>query len=106
MSYNDKTNNHKSLNKRAAALKYDGKQAPTLVAKGDGFVAEEIIQIAETHGLFVHEDPILLDVLAQLKLGEEIPEELYLAVAQIIAFAYMLQEKVPEGFDDGFVEPS
>ena len=94
------SSNQKTSTKRAAALKYDGKDAPTLVAKGEGYVAEEIIQIAESHGLFVHEDPILLDVLAQLKLGEEIPEELYLAVAQIIAFAYMLQEKLPEGFPD------
>ena len=92
----DKMNSSDQLNSKAAALKYDGKQAPTLVAKGHGALADEIIKIAEQHDVFIHEDPILIDVLAQLELGDEIPEQLYLAVAKIIAFAYMLQEKTPE----------
>ncbi len=81
---------------KATALHYDGENAPKVVAKGAGSLAEEIIRIAEEHDVFVHEDPILVDVLQQLELGDEIPEQLYLAVAKIIAFAYGLQDKVPE----------
>jgi len=84
--------------KKASALKYDGKNTPTIVAKGTGATAEEIVRIAEEFDVLVHHDPVLSDVLSQLALGEEIPETLYLAVAKIIAFAYTLQDKVPEGF--------
>jgi flagellar biosynthesis protein len=81
--------------KKATALNYDGKNAPKVVAKGTGGIAEEIIRIAEEHNVFIHEDPILIDVLQQLELGDEIPQQLYLAVAKIIVFAYGLQEKSP-----------
>ncbi|MEE4245522.1 MAG: EscU/YscU/HrcU family type III secretion system export apparatus switch protein [Kangiellaceae bacterium] len=82
--------------KKATALAYDGDNAPTVVAQGDGDVAARIIEIAEQNDVFIHEDPILVEVLSQLELGDEIPEQLYLAVAKIIAFAYGLQEKFPE----------
>jgi flagellar biosynthesis protein len=82
--------------KKATALHYNGQQAPKVVAKGVGLVAEEIVRIAKEHDVFIHEDPVLIDVLQQLELGDEIPEKLYLAVAKIIAFAYGLQEKVPD----------
>ncbi|NVJ50799.1 MAG: EscU/YscU/HrcU family type III secretion system export apparatus switch protein [Gammaproteobacteria bacterium] len=82
--------------RKAAALKYDGQDAPRMTAKGSGLSAEAIIALAAEHDVFIHEDPILIDVLTQLELGDEIPEQLYLAVAQIIAFAYMLQEKTPQ----------
>ncbi|WP_144394907.1 EscU/YscU/HrcU family type III secretion system export apparatus switch protein [Pleionea sediminis] len=88
----------KKTHAKATALKYDGKSAPKVVAKGQGSLAEEIIRIAEEHEVFVHQDPILMDVLSQLELGDEIPEQLYLAVAKIIAFAYMLQEKTPDDY--------
>jgi len=86
---------NKKLNK-AAALKYDGKNAPNLVAKGTGELADKIIELAEEHNIHVHQDPLLLQVLSNLELGDEIPEQLYLAVAKIIAFAYFLQGKHPE----------
>ncbi len=91
--------NRETKKSRAAALKYDGQKAPTVTAKGVGDIADEIIQLAEEHDVFIHEDPVLIDVLSQLQLGDEIPEQLYLAVAKIIAFAYMLQEKTPESFE-------
>lgn len=80
---------------KATALHYDGENAPKVVATGTGSVADEILRIAEEHDVFIHEDPILMEVLQQLELGDEIPEQLYLAVAKIIAFAYGLQEKSP-----------
>lgn len=93
------TDNRDKKRSRAAALKYDGQKAPAVTAKGVGDIADEIIRLAEEHDVFIHEDPILIDVLSQLQLGDEIPEQLYLAVAKIIAFAYMLQEKSPEPFE-------
>lgn len=81
---------------KAAALSYDGENAPTIVAKGTDAVAREIIAIAEKHQVHIHNDPILIEVLSRLELGDEIPKELYLAVAKIIAFAYYLQGKHPD----------
>jgi flagellar biosynthesis protein len=89
-----KTPKHKS--KSAAALKYDGINAPTLIAKGQADIAEKIIAEAKAHNIHIHQDPVLLSVLSQLDLGQEIPHQLYLAVAKIIAFAYFLQGKHPD----------
>lgn len=81
--------------KKAVALIYDGESAPTLSAKGAGELAEEIIALAKEHNIPIHEEPDLVNLLARLKLGEEIPRELYIAVAEVIAFAYMIKGKVP-----------
>ena len=80
----------------AVALKYDGKNAPKITAKGDGLTAEQILTIAEKHGIPLQANPDLARVLAQVPLGEEIPKELYIAVAEVIAFAYYLSGKAPE----------
>ena len=79
----------------AVALQYDGKRAPTIVAKGSGEIARQILAIADKHNIPLHEDPELLGLLAKLDLGQEIPQNLYLAVAQVIAFAYYLSGKLP-----------
>jgi flagellar biosynthesis protein len=83
----------------AVALHYDGTHAPKVTAKGTGDVAEQIIALAKEHGIPLQENKPMLDLLSQLDLGDEIPEALYLAVAEIIAFAYKLNGKVPEGFE-------
>ena len=79
----------------AVALHYDGKHAPSIVAKGSGEIARQILALADKHQIPLHEDPELLGLLAKLDLGQEIPENLYLAIAQIIAFAYYLSGKQP-----------
>ena len=84
---------------RAVALHYDGKRAPTVLAKGSGEIARHILAIAEKHNIPLREDPELLGLLAKLDPGQEIPENLYLAVAQIIAFAYYLSGKLPHTDD-------
>ena len=84
---------------KAAALKYDGVNTPKLVAKGTGKLAQEIVSVAKQNDVHVHYDPLLLEVLSHLELGDEIPEELYLAVAKVIAFAYFLQGKHPTNYD-------
>ncbi len=82
----------------AVALAYDGKQAPTVVAKGHGNLAEEIIRAAKAHGVLVHEDPALYQVLQQLELGTQIPPELYVMMAELIAFSWVLQGKFPDNW--------
>ncbi len=79
----------------AAAIKYDGRGAPKLTAKGEGASAEKIIALAKEHGIPIQENAILLDILKSIPLNEEIPETLYLAVAEILAFAYKLSGKPP-----------
>jgi len=81
---------------KAVALFYDGKSTPIVTAKGTGAVADNIIAIAEEHGVPLCDNSALVELLVQLELGDEIPETLYLAVAYIIAFAYQLEGKEPE----------
>jgi flagellar biosynthesis protein len=77
--------------KKAAALKYErGKGAPRVVAKGEGEIAEKIIEIAKENGITVLEDKNLVELLMEIELGEEIPEELYRAVAKILAYVYKI----------------
>ncbi|RAU16697.1 flagellar biosynthesis protein FlhB [Nitrincola tibetensis] len=83
------------LNKKAIALKYDQEKgaAPTVVAKGKGLIAEQILALAKENNIHIHESPELIEVLIRLELGEEIPEALYKAIAEVIAFAYNLKQK-------------
>jgi len=83
---------------KAIALMYDGVKAPTVSAKGEADLAEEIIAIAREHGVPLYENPELVHSLARLDLGDEIPELLYRVIAEIIAFAYHIQGKVPEEY--------
>jgi flagellar biosynthesis protein len=79
----------------AVALSYDGNHTPRVTAKGSGAVAEQIIALAREHKIPLHADPALVQVLSNVPLGDEIPRELYLAVAEVIAFAYLLSGKMP-----------
>lgn len=83
----------------AIALEYSGGDAaPRVTAKGDGTLAEEIIRLAQAHAIPLRSDRELVQVLAAIELDQEIPEVLYRAVAEVIAFAYLVRGKVPEGF--------
>ena len=84
----------------AVALHYDGDTAPQVTAKGSGDLAEKIIAIAKQHNVPLQENNELVQLLSHLELGDQIPEELYLAVAEIIAFTYMLKGKKPKGFKE------
>lgn len=86
--------------RQAIALSYDGQQAPTLSAKGDDDLAEAILALAREHEVPIYENAELVRLLARLELGEQIPEALYLTIAEIIAFAWQLRGKVPAGFND------
>jgi flagellar biosynthesis protein len=80
----------------AVALRYDGVNAPRVTAKGAGELARRIRDIAAAHGIPLHQDPLLTALLSQVELDEEIPPGLYLAVAQVIAFAYLIAGKTPQ----------
>jgi flagellar biosynthesis protein len=80
----------------AVALAYaprDG--APRVVAKGRGLVAEEIIARAREAGVFVHESPELVSLLMQVDLDDRIPPALYVAVAELLAWIYRLEQGLP-----------
>jgi len=80
----------------AIALEYDEKNAPSVTAKGTGDLAKRIIEIAKENDIYLQEDEGLIQVLAELELGDEIPEQLYKAIAEIIAFAYIIKGKFPK----------
>lgn len=82
----------------ATALQYEGKKAPTVTAKGHGQLAEEMIALAREHGVLVHQDDELSKLLGQLQLGEQIPAQLYIVIAELIAFSYVLQGKFPDNW--------
>ncbi|NMH65583.1 EscU/YscU/HrcU family type III secretion system export apparatus switch protein [Shewanella salipaludis] len=85
---------------QAVALSYDGKGAPKITATGQDLIAEEIISLAKDAGIYIHRDPHLSDFLQRLELGEEIPKELYLLIAELISFVYMLDGKFPEQWNN------
>lgn len=76
----------------AAAVKYDreNRNAPHLVASGRGKVAERIVEIATESNVPVVEDAALVSALLALEVGDEIPVELYEAVAKVLTFVYRL----------------
>ncbi len=89
-----KEQNRRERRKEAIALKYDLEQAeaPTVVAKGKGLIADNILERAAEHGVPVQEDPTLVELLSQLDINEAIPERLYGAVAEVFAYLYHVDE--------------
>jgi flagellar biosynthesis protein len=77
--------------KRAAALRYEkGSDTPKVTAAGRGLIAEKILEEAKQAGVPIREDTALAEALSGLELGTEVPEELWVAVAQALAWAYRL----------------
>ena len=77
----------------AAALRYTGEGAPSVVASGHGHIAEKIVAAAREAGVPVREDRLLAEALAALELGTEVPEELYRAVAEALVWAHRLARR-------------
>ncbi|ETR73236.1 MAG: Flagellar biosynthetic protein flhB [Candidatus Magnetoglobus multicellularis str. Araruama] len=79
---------------KAVALKYNKgiDKAPRVTAKGRGYIAEKIISLAKSHDIPIKEDPDLVNVLAELDLHDEIPPELYMVVAELLAFVYRMNQ--------------
>lgn len=82
--------------KKAVALKYkaESSNAPKVVAKGRGDVAERIIAVAKEHNIPIHEDSDLIEILSTLELEQEIPPELYRTIAEVLSFIYRINRPV------------
>ncbi|RKP55439.1 FhlB domain-containing protein [Cohnella endophytica] len=87
---NEASNNKRHIPKKAVALKYEPEQgsAPTVIAKGQGVIADEIMRRAQENGIPMQEDSSLVEVLSKLDLNQEIPSELYQLVAEVLSFVY------------------
>ena len=94
----DPSQQHPGKRKKAVALRYDPEkeQAPVAVGKGVGLTAERIIALAREHGIPIHEDADLVEILAKLQLHEQIPPAAYVAVAEILAFIYRTNDSYPK----------
>lgn len=90
-----KTDDERSL---AVALAYaPGDAAPKVVAKGRGVLAEKIIELAREHEVYVHQSPEMVALLMQVDLDDHIPPQLYLAVAELLAWLYRVEERSSPG---------
>lgn len=77
----------------AVALAYrQADAAPRVVARGRGLIAEEIIARAREHGVYVHESPELVSLLMQVDIDQRIPPQLYVAVAELLAWLYRVEQ--------------
>ncbi|GIP46686.1 EscU/YscU/HrcU family type III secretion system export apparatus switch protein [Paenibacillus sp. DXFW5] len=85
--------------KKAVALKYDPGQgeAPVVVAKGKGLIADQILDAALEHGIPIQEDAALVEVLSKLDLDQQIPSELFDLVAEILTFIYRSDKMAERG---------
>jgi len=77
----------------AVSLQYEGEGAPIVTAKGTGHIAQQIIDTANQYDIPIKQDPQLVELLSQVELDQQIPEVLYEAVAQVLVFAYQLNNK-------------
>jgi len=78
----------------AVAISYDeAEAAPRVVAKGYGKLADTIVRSAHENGLYVHESTELVSLLMQVDLDSQIPPQLYLAVAELLAWLYRLEAR-------------
>lgn len=83
----------------AVAISYnEEKKFPFVSALGYESRAQAIIDMAKELGVYIHKDPVLLNELKALKEGEQVPEQLFQIIAEILAFSYLLQGKTPESY--------
>jgi flagellar biosynthesis protein len=78
----------------AVALHYDKTGAPRVVAKGKGTIGAKIIELAKAHDIPIEENEVLAGALSNVEIGEEIPTELYKAVAEVLIFVLRLTGKI------------
>ena len=77
----------------AVALHYDRTGAPRVVAKGKGAIGKKIIEVAKEHDIPIEENEVLAGALSNVELGDEIPTELYKAVAEVLVFVLKLNKR-------------
>ena len=86
--------NTKTDKQLAVALHYDRKGAPRVVAKGRGTIGEKIIEVAKANNIPIEENEVLAGALSKVELGDEIPQELYKAVAEVLIFVLRLSGRI------------
>jgi flagellar biosynthesis protein len=88
--------NEKHIRKEAVALSYESTKndAPKVIAKGKGLVADNILEKAKENNIPIQEDASLIELLSKLNINDSIPEELYQAVAEVFAFVYRADKEV------------
>lgn len=90
----------KENREKAVALRYREHEdrAPRVVAKGEGYIAERILETARQNGIPIYQDHDLLELLAQVDIDREIPSELYTAVAEILSWIYRANSEIRTSF--------
>ena len=84
----------KTTNQLAVALHYDRKGAPRVVAKGRGTIGAKIVEVGKAHGIPIEENEVLAGALSNVELDDEIPAELYKAVAEVLIFVMRLSGRI------------
>lgn len=84
----------KSRSPLAVALHYDKTGAPRVTAKGQGSIGAKIIEVARANNIPIEENEVLAGALANVEIGDEIPTELYKAVAEVLGFVLGLSRRV------------
>ncbi|BHH83415.1 EscU/YscU/HrcU family type III secretion system export apparatus switch protein [Desulforhopalus sp. 52FAK] len=93
----------RSKQKKAVAILYDDSSAsaPKVIASGKGTIAEKIIETAEEAGIHIQQDPNLVELLAKVDIGEDIPVDLYQTVAEVLAFVYKVNNRFKDKVSGG-----
>ena len=81
-------------NQLAVALHYDRTGAPRVIAKGKGPIGAKIVEVARAHNIPIEENEVLAGALSNVEIGDEIPAELYTAVAEVLIFVLRLSRRV------------
>jgi flagellar biosynthesis protein len=89
------------MNKIAVALEYS-KDAPVIISSARGYLAEKLLDIAKSHGISIYKDNDMAEVLSQLDTGTAIPENLFTAMAEILAFCYKANSRFREKLASDF----
>lgn len=86
------------LDRKAVALRYlpGEDSAPVLLAKGKGYLAERIIEVARENGIYVHPDRALVELLMEVEVSDQIPPQLYRVVAKVLAMVYRVNERLKQ----------
>jgi flagellar biosynthesis protein len=84
----------KAKSQLAVALHYDRTGAPRVVAKGNGILGAKIIEVAKAHDIPIEQNEVLAGALSNVELGDEIPAELYKAVAEVLIFVLRLSGRI------------
>lgn len=94
------SNQEKEKRSKAVALRYKPEEmsAPVIVAKGQGLLAEQIVEKAKDSGVPIQEDASLVEVLSKLDIEQQIPSELYQLVAEVLSFVYRTDRRAANGW--------